>query len=145
MSSEPLELLKVKDGEIVQRIVVTDKNRIACEQNARRYKDKKKTKERDKKHRIWFFSNESGIPVSERQVSKLLNVEIDNLNKRESEFDQRVREFEKRKAEFEAMQNKTTAGTPLTEPKSVESEPKKRGRKPAEATSEESPFDKPNQ
>lgn len=140
MSSEPLELLKVKDGEIVQRIVVTDKNRVACEQNARRYKDKKKTKERDKKHRIWFFSNESGIPVSERQVSRLLNDEIDNLTQQKSAFQKEVEAFEKRKAEFEAMQNKTKEADTNTE-----SELKKRGRKPAETTSDESPFDKPNQ
>lgn len=140
MSSEPLELLKVKDGEIVQRIVVTDKNRIACEQNARRYKDKKKTKERDKKHRIWFFSNESGIPVSERQVSRLLNDEIDNLTQQKSAFQKEVEAFEKRKAEFEAMQNKTKEAD-----SNAESEPKKRGRKPAESTYDESPFDKPNQ
>lgn len=140
MSSEPLELLKVKDGEIVQRIVVTDKNRVACEQNARRYKDKKKTKERDKKHRIWFFSNESGIPVSERQVSRLLNDEIDNLTQQKSAFQKEVEAFEKRKAEFEAMQNKTKEADTNTD-----SGTKKRGRKPAETTSDESPFDKPNQ
>lgn len=140
MSSEPLELLKVKDGEIVQRIVVTDKNRIACEQNARRYKDKKKTKERDKKQRIWFFSNESGIPVSERQVSRILNEEIDNLTKEKSAFQKEVEAFEKRKAEFEAMQNR-----PKEPDSNTDSEPKKRGRKPAESTFNESPFDKPNQ
>lgn len=145
MSSEPLELLKIKDGEIVQRIVVTDKNRVACEQNARRYKDKKKTKERDKKHRIWFFSNESGIPVSERQVSRLLNDEIDNLTQQKSAFQKEVEAFEKRKAEFEAMQNKSMAGTSLTGPKTLDSGFKNSGRKPAEATFDESPFDKPNQ
>lgn len=93
---DTLELLKIKDGEVVQRIVLdTKKKQQQAEQMAMVYLDKKKTKKRDKKHRTWFYSNESNIPVSEQFASRAIQNGIDMLNA------ERIA-FEKEKAEFEA-------------------------------------------
>lgn len=129
---EQRKLYRIKDGEIIQEIEVTSKNLAVCKQMAREKKNANS--------RMWFFSDESGIPVSERTASKAIQSKIDELNEREANLSVKEQEF----AEFKKWQESQKAQAKVEDDKPAEPAPK-RGRPAANTESKDALFETPKQ